>query len=94
MAEQNIAVKNKTEACNKLLEVITVNTQVVEEKKSLAEKKEVELDSQLIQIAKDKEEAEVALAEALPALEMARLALANLSSNEITEIRSFAKPPK
>jgi dynein heavy chain len=94
LAEQNIAVKNKTEACNQLLEVITVNTGIAEEKKSLAEKKEVELDAQLVQIAKDKEEAESALAEALPALEQARLALANLSSSEITEIRSFAKPPK
>ncbi|KAJ3321068.1 Dynein heavy chain 10, axonemal [Boothiomyces sp. JEL0866] len=94
LAEQNIAVKNKTEACNKLLEVITANTAVAEEKKSLAEKKEIELDAQLVQIAKDKEEAEAALAEALPALEQARLALANLSSSEITEIRSFAKPPK
>jgi dynein heavy chain len=46
------------------------------------------------QIAKDKEEAESALAEALPALELAREALSNLSSSEITEIRSFAKPPK
>ena len=94
LAEQNIAVKNKTEACNKLLEVIAVNTQAAEEKKTLAEKKEVELDGQLVQIAKDKEEAEAALAEALPALENARLALANLSSTELTEIRSFAKPPK
>ncbi|KAH6585240.1 hypothetical protein BASA61_006968 [Batrachochytrium salamandrivorans] len=45
-------------------------------------------------LPKDKEEAEAALAEALPVLEEARLALANLSSSEITEIRSFAKPPK
>lgn len=89
-----MAVKNKTEACNKLLEVITVNTKLAEEKKVLAESKEKELESQNIQIAKDKEEAEVALAEALPALEEARLALANLSASEITEIRSFAKPPK
>ncbi|KAI8922930.1 hypothetical protein BC831DRAFT_55734 [Entophlyctis helioformis] len=94
LAEQNIAVRNKTEACNKLLEVITANTKTAEEKKSLAEKKGAELDVQTVQIAKDKEEAEAALAEALPALEEARLALANLSSSEITEIRSFAKPPK
>jgi dynein heavy chain len=87
-------VKNKTEACNKLLDVITTNTKLAEEKKGLAESKEKELEMQNIQIAKDKEEAEVALAEALPALEEARLALANLSSSEITEIRSFAKPPK
>ncbi|KAJ3091389.1 Dynein heavy chain 10, axonemal [Quaeritorhiza haematococci] len=94
LAEQNIAVKNKTEACNRLLEVIATNTKQAEEKKSLAEKKEAELDVQNQQIAKDKDEAEAALAEALPALEEARLALNNLSASEITEIRSFAKPPK
>ncbi|KAJ3114591.1 Dynein heavy chain 10, axonemal [Phlyctochytrium bullatum] len=94
LAEQNIAVKNKTEACNKLLEVITANTKEAEEKKELAEAKGKELDAQNIQIAKDKEEAESALAEALPALEEAKLALNGLSASEITEIRSFAKPPK
>ncbi|TPX63919.1 hypothetical protein SpCBS45565_g06282 [Spizellomyces sp. 'palustris'] len=94
LAEQNIAVKEKTEACNRLLEVITSSTKEAEEKKELAEKKETELDAQNTQIAKDKEEAEAALAEALPALEEARLALQNLSASEITEIRSFAKPPK
>ncbi|KXS21993.1 hypothetical protein M427DRAFT_494431 [Gonapodya prolifera JEL478] len=94
LAEQNIAVKNKTEACNKLLEVITTNTKEAEEKKDMAEKKGRELEVQNAQIAKDKDEAESALAEALPALEEARLALANLSASEITEIRSFAKPPK
>lgn len=94
LAIQNVAVKNKTEACNKLLEVITVNTKEAEEKKELAEAKGKELDAQNIQIAKDKEEAESALAEALPALEEAKLALNSLSSSEITEIRSFAKPPK
>ncbi|KAJ3336288.1 Dynein heavy chain 10, axonemal, partial [Gonapodya sp. JEL0774] len=94
LAEQNIAVKDKTEACNKLLEVITKNTTEAEEKKEMAEKKGTELEAQNVQIAKDKEEAESALAEALPALEEARSALANLSASEITEIRSFAKPPK
>ncbi|TPX54389.1 hypothetical protein PhCBS80983_g05954 [Powellomyces hirtus] len=94
LAEQNVAVKEKTEACNKLLEVITSSTKEAEEKKELAEKKGEDLDVQNTQIAKDKEEAEVALAEALPALEEARVALQNLSSSEITEIRSFAKPPK
>ena len=39
-------------------------------------------------------EAEDALAEALPALEAARLALDDLDKNDVTEIRSFAKPPK
>lgn len=94
LAVQNVAVKEKTEACNQLLEEITVNTKTAVEKKNLADKKAVELESQGIQIAKDKEEAEQSLAEALPALELARNALNNLSSSEITEIRSFAKPPR
>ena len=34
------------------------------------------------------------LAQALPALEAARLALDDLDKNDVTEIRSFAKPPK
>jgi dynein heavy chain len=93
LAEQNVAVKNKTEACNKLLEIITASTTQAEEKKEMAQKKEKELEIQGIQIAKDKQEAEAALQEALPALEEARQALSQLSSSDITEIRSFAKPP-
>jgi len=34
------------------------------------------------------------LAQALPALDAARLALDDLDRNDVTEIRSFAKPPK
>ena len=34
------------------------------------------------------------MAEALPALEAARLALDDLDKSDVTEIRSFAKPPK
>lgn len=39
-------------------------------------------------------DAEDSLAEALPALEAARLALDDLDKSDVTEIRSFAKPPK
>ncbi|KAI9188096.1 hypothetical protein H9P43_002487 [Blastocladiella emersonii ATCC 22665] len=94
LAVQNVMVKEKSEACEALLQVITTQTAQAEEKKELAMKKETELDAQNIQIAKDKEEAEVALAEALPALEEARNALNNLSAADITELRSFAKPPR
>jgi dynein heavy chain len=68
LAEQNIAVQKKTEACNNLLEIIQSSTKQAEEKKDLALKKEKELEIQNIQIAKDKEEAEAALAEALPGM--------------------------
>ena len=39
-------------------------------------------------------EAEDALADALPALEEARIALQDLERSDVTEIRSFSKPPK
>ena len=39
-------------------------------------------------------DAEDALAEALPALEASRIALDDLEKSDVTEIRSFAKPPK
>ena len=40
-----------------------------------------------------KGEAEVALQEAMPALEAAKLALEDLDKKEITEIRAFKNPP-
>lgn len=45
-------------------------------------------------ITVEKAEAEEALAAAMPALEVARLALSDLDKSDITEIRSFATPPE
>merc|ERR1711972_156622 len=42
----------------------------------------------------EKAEAEAALEEAIPALEEARAALDNLNKSDVTEIKSFAKPPE
>lgn len=39
-------------------------------------------------------EAEVALAEAMPALQSAKLALEDLNREDITEIRAFKNPPR
>lgn len=61
-------------------------------KQTTAEEKAKELATQKAQIAIEKGEAEVALADALPALEAAAEALNSLKKDEITEIRSFAKP--
>ena len=43
-------------------------------------------------IAVDKADAEAALEEAIPALEEAAAALQDIKRDDITEIRSFAKP--
>eukprot|EP01135_Chromosphaera_perkinsii_P009070 Nk52_evm1s1607 gene=Nk52_evmTU1s1607 len=91
---QKVAVAEKTKACIELVEKITTSTRDAEAKKTGAIEKEKELGEQNVVIAREKKEAEEALQEALPALERARAALQNLSNSDITEIRSFAKPPK
>ena len=77
-----------------MLAEISEGTVIATEKKTLAQAKGVEIEEQSKIIVVEKKEAEEALAEALPALEAARLALDDLDKNDVTEIRSFAKPPK
>lgn len=60
---------------------------VAEEKKTLAEDKAKEIEEQNKLIAVEKKEAESSLAEALPALEAARVALQDLEKSDVTEIR-------
>lgn len=58
-----------------------------EEKKKLAEDKAKEIEEQNKVIAVEKKDAESSLAEALPALEAARIALQDLDKSDVTEIR-------
>ncbi|XP_037633762.1 dynein heavy chain 10, axonemal [Sebastes umbrosus] len=94
LAEQKVILAEKSIACEALLNEIATNTTVAEEKKTLAEDKAKEIEEQNKVIAVEKQDAESSLAEALPALEAARRALQDLEKSDVTEIRSFAKPPK
>ncbi|CAG5923192.1 unnamed protein product [Menidia menidia] len=94
LADQKIVLAEKCTACETLLEDIATNTKIAEEKKALGEEKAKEIEEQNKVIAVEKTEAESALTEALPALEAARIALQDLEKSDVTEIRSFAKPPK
>lgn len=69
-----------------------MNTADAEAKQKAAQEKEAALQVESLQIAQDKEAAEQALSEAIPALEDAAAALNDLKRDDITEIRSFAKP--
>ncbi|XP_058137242.1 dynein axonemal heavy chain 10 [Dasypus novemcinctus] len=94
LAEQKIVLAEKSAACEALLEEIATNTAIAEEKKKLAEEKAMEIEEQNKIIAVEKAEAEAALAEVMPILEAAKLELQKLDKSDVTEIRSFAKPPK
>ncbi|KAK3777975.1 hypothetical protein RRG08_038771 [Elysia crispata] len=93
LAVQRVAVREKTIACETLLAEIAKSSQEANDMKMTAQVKANEIKESSKIIASEKAEAEEALQEALPALEAARLALDDLDKQDITEVRSFAKPP-
>ncbi|ESN96268.1 hypothetical protein HELRODRAFT_67881 [Helobdella robusta] len=94
LAVQKIAVNEKTQSCQKLLTRIAQATAEAEAKQSLALIKSAQIEEQTKDITREKEEAREALSKAMPALESAKQALDYIDRNDVTEIRSFAKPPK
>lgn len=92
LSEAKVVVEQATRECNELLEVIASSTAEVETKAKAATDKEAQLKIDSENIVVEKAEAEAALEEAIPALEEAAAALNDLRKEDITEIRSFAKP--
>ena len=90
--EAQAVVTRQAAECDALLDRITRRTAEVETKAANAASKEEELIKDSARIAIEKTEAEADLEAAIPALEEAANALNNLKKDEITEIRSFAKP--
>eukprot|EP00727_Mastigamoeba_balamuthi_P006867 m51a1_g2800 putative dynein heavy chain axonemal (4501) ;mRNA; f:77561-92205 len=91
---QRTQVEEQTRICNELLQSIGEKKTKVEAAQLLASTKEKELNELMVQIDAKKQEAEADLEAALPALEGARVAVQNLKRDEVTEIRTFALPPK
>ncbi|XP_049877279.1 dynein axonemal heavy chain 10 [Pectinophora gossypiella] len=94
LAIQKVIVAEQTKECEQLLKEISKATDTATKKQEVAEVKQVEITEKKAVIEVEKAEAEEVLQAAMPALEAARLALADLEKNDITEIRSFATPPE
>ncbi|KAF8069431.1 DHC1 [Scenedesmus sp. PABB004] len=92
LSRAQVVVAAATAECDALLASITTSTADAEGKQRAAVEKEAQLQVESVQIAADKADAEQALSEAIPALEDAAAALNDLKRDDITEIRSFAKP--
>jgi dynein heavy chain, axonemal len=92
LSEAKVVVEAATKECNELIEVISKSKTEVETKSKAATEKEAQLKIDSVNIAVEKEEAEAALADAIPALEEAAAALQDLKKDDITEIRSFNNP--
>ncbi|KAK2587900.1 hypothetical protein KPH14_003996 [Odynerus spinipes] len=94
LAVQRIKVAEQTKNCEGLLASIGESTDIAMETKEQSVGKQKEIEEKRKLIAKEESEAKAALADAQPALDAARLALGELEKSDITEIRSFATPPK
>eukprot|EP00960_Hanusia_phi_P039624 753955-Hanusia_phi.AAC.6 len=92
LAEKTVVVESKSKEVEEMLVEIEANTEDAVAKQEFATAKEKELDIMKQKIAEQKEDAESQLAYAMPALQEAAEALNNLRKDDITEIRSFAKP--
>jgi len=90
----SVVLAAKTKEVNELIADIKVNKAEAEEANVAAQARSEEVAIMSEQIAKDKAEAEAALDEALPALEAAKEALKNISSDDINIIKTFNNPPK
>eukprot|EP00163_Fabomonas_tropica_P031148 TRINITY_DN730_c1_g1_i6.p1 TRINITY_DN730_c1_g1~~TRINITY_DN730_c1_g1_i6.p1 ORF type:complete len:4200 (+),score=1431.71 TRINITY_DN730_c1_g1_i6:1002-12602(+) len=93
LAESKIIVEQKKKENDILLVKIDEATKQATEKQVVATQREEELVELNKQISIDRADAEQALEEALPALQAAKDALKNLNKSDLTEVRSFAKPP-
>lgn len=94
LEKQKIVVAAATEKCETMLVEIEAGTSIATTKKNIVSEKSTEIEEKKKIIAIEQAEAEAVLAEALPALEAARMALSDLEKSDITEIRSFATPPE
>ncbi|NXM38868.1 DYH10 protein, partial [Gymnorhina tibicen] len=94
LAEQKIVLTEKKAAIEALLRDIKINTEIAEEKKKMGEEKAIEIQEQNRVIAVEKAEAEAALDQIKPMMEAAKREVEKLDKAEVTELRSFATPPK
>ncbi|OQR86956.1 flagellar inner arm dynein 1 heavy chain alpha [Achlya hypogyna] len=93
LSEKKIIVDEKTVACEALIKTIGEKSAIASKQQEVAAITQIECEKASVVIAKEKEEADAALLEALPAVEAAAQALQDLSKADLTEIKSFASPP-
>ncbi|KAH8046310.1 dynein light chain binding protein [Aureococcus anophagefferens] len=94
LTDAKVIVDAKTTDVEALITQIQEKTKIANEQKAEATIKQEQASEQAVVIATEKQKADDALSEAIPALEQAESALANLHKEDIAEIKNFAKPPK
>jgi dynein heavy chain len=93
LSEKKVIVDEKTVACEALIKTIEEKSLVATTQQEVAAATQIECEKASVIISKEKEEADAALLEALPAVEAAASALQDLSKADLTELKSFTSPP-
>lgn len=93
LTEKKVVVDAKTADVQALISVIQEKTAVASVSQEQATMKQKFAEEQAAIIAVQKQQADEALLEALPAVEAASKALENLDRNDLTELKGFTNPP-
>ncbi|KAF4740188.1 Dynein heavy chain 10, axonemal, partial [Perkinsus olseni] len=93
LAEKKVVVDEKALAVGTLIEEINEKSITVSKHQKVANEQAKQIADDNVIIQREKEDADTALAEALPALDMAAKALEELDKKDITEVKSMASPP-
>ncbi|XP_044310020.1 dynein axonemal heavy chain 9 [Varanus komodoensis] len=93
LAAQEVELKQKNEAADKLIQVVGIETEKVCNEKAIADDEEQKVALITQQVQQKQRDCEEDLAKAEPALAAAREALGTLNRNNLTELKTFGSPP-
>lgn len=93
LAIQEIELKEKNEAADRLIEIVGIETQKVQNEKGIADEEEKKVGFIAEEVAKKQRDCEEDLVKAEPALIAAQEALNTLNKANLTELKSFGSPP-
>lgn len=93
LAAQEVELKQKNEDADKLIEIVGVEQEKVGKEKAIADAEEKKVAKINEEVTKKQRDCERDLARAEPALKAAAAALDTLNKANLTELKSFGKPP-
>lgn len=93
LAVQEIELKEKNEAADRLIEIVGIETEKVQSEKAIADEEEEKVGIIAEEVSKKQKDCEEDLVKAEPALLAAQEALNTLNKNNLTELKSFGSPP-
>ena len=93
LAAQEVEVKQKNEDADKLIKIVSTETEKVAKEKAIADEEQKKVTEISIEVGKKQVDCETDLAKAEPALQAAQQALNTLNKTNLTEMKSFPNPP-